>query len=270
MASRRRLTKEFKQEAVRFVLEKRVAMSQVARDLDLHVTMLRQWVRAQHADPTHAFPGEGQQKPEQAELTRLRREVATLRMERDILKSGRVLRQGVDVKFGVVVKHRATWPVEILCKALGVSRSGFYAWLVRPESAHAQADARIGADVRASFLLSDRTLGGRCHVRVDERGVAVRRRGHRSVCASRRRLVHAREHDGAARARCADHGGLASWRSPSAGPSLGPRQSIYERIVSTTAPRTRRDVQHESSRQRVGQFRDGALLLCRSKPSDSP
>ncbi len=59
MASRRRLTKEFKQEAVRFVLEKRVAMSQVARDLDLHVTMLRQWVRAQQADPTHAFPGEG-------------------------------------------------------------------------------------------------------------------------------------------------------------------------------------------------------------------
>ena len=86
MASRRRLTKEFKQEAVRFVLEQRVAMSQVARDLDLHVTMLRQWVRAQHADPTHAFPGEGQQKPEQAELTRLRREVATLRMERDILQ----------------------------------------------------------------------------------------------------------------------------------------------------------------------------------------
>ena len=36
MASRRRLTKEFKQEAVRFVLEQRVAMSQVARDLGLH------------------------------------------------------------------------------------------------------------------------------------------------------------------------------------------------------------------------------------------
>ena len=173
------------------------------------------------------------------------------------------------MKFGVVVKHRATWPVEILCKALGVSRSGFYAWLVRPESAHAQADARIGADVRASFLLSDRTLGGRCHVRVDERMVAVRRRGHRSVCASRRRLVHARAHDGAARDRCADHGGLASRRSPSAGPSFGPRQSIFEQIVSTTAPRTRRDVQYESGRQRVGQFRDGALLLRRSKPNVS-
>ena len=58
-------------------------MGQAARDLGLHVNSLRKWVREQAADPQHAFPGEGQQKPEAAELTRLRREVATLRMERD-------------------------------------------------------------------------------------------------------------------------------------------------------------------------------------------
>jgi transposase len=43
-------------------------------------------VRAHREDPAHAFPGEGQQKPEAAELTRLRREVTRLKMERDILK----------------------------------------------------------------------------------------------------------------------------------------------------------------------------------------
>jgi transposase len=43
-------------------------------------------VRAHREDPAHSFPGEGQQKPEAAELTRLRREVARLKMERDILK----------------------------------------------------------------------------------------------------------------------------------------------------------------------------------------
>jgi transposase len=38
------------------------------------------------ADPVHAFPGQGQMKPEQAEIERLKKEVAKLRTERDILK----------------------------------------------------------------------------------------------------------------------------------------------------------------------------------------
>ena len=38
------------------------------------------------ADPSHAFPGHGQVKPEQLEIDRLRREVAKLKAERDILK----------------------------------------------------------------------------------------------------------------------------------------------------------------------------------------
>ncbi len=65
------------------------------------------------------------------------------------------------MKFGFVVTHRAIWPVERICEALGVSRSGCYAWMVRPESAHAKADAIIGVDVRASFVLSDRAYGAR-------------------------------------------------------------------------------------------------------------
>jgi transposase len=47
---------------------------------------LRKWVRELAGDPQHAFPGQGQMKPEQAEIARLKKEVAKLRMERDILK----------------------------------------------------------------------------------------------------------------------------------------------------------------------------------------
>jgi putative transposase len=65
------------------------------------------------------------------------------------------------VKFGFVVKHRATWPVPVLCDALGVSRSGFYAWVRRAPSARSQRHAVVGAAVRASFLASDRTYGAR-------------------------------------------------------------------------------------------------------------
>ena len=65
------------------------------------------------------------------------------------------------MKFGFVAKHRGTWPVDMACEALGVSRSGFYAWLTRSPSVRARADVVIGAAVRASFLVSDRTYGAR-------------------------------------------------------------------------------------------------------------
>jgi transposase len=37
-------------------------------------------------DPQHSFPGQGQMKPEQLEISRLKREVTKLKAERDILK----------------------------------------------------------------------------------------------------------------------------------------------------------------------------------------
>ena len=86
MRARRKHSREFKVEAVRLVRERGVTVAQAARDLDVNQTLLRRWVQQFVADPKEAFPGQGQQKPEDAEITRLRREVARLKMERDILK----------------------------------------------------------------------------------------------------------------------------------------------------------------------------------------
>jgi len=83
---RRRFSREFKLEAVKLVGERGVTVAQAARDLDLHENVLRKWVRELSADPQHAFPGQGQMKPEQLEIERLRREVQKLKAERDILK----------------------------------------------------------------------------------------------------------------------------------------------------------------------------------------
>ena len=65
------------------------------------------------------------------------------------------------MKFAFVAKHRGIWPVRWMCEALGVSRSGFHAWLTRPPSKRAQTDEETGARVWASFLASDRTYGAR-------------------------------------------------------------------------------------------------------------
>ena len=66
--------------------ERSVSAAQAARDLDVHENVLRKWVKEFAADPQHAFPGQGQMKPEQQEIQRLRREVIRLKAERDILK----------------------------------------------------------------------------------------------------------------------------------------------------------------------------------------
>tara|TARA_R110000796_G_scaffold127586_1_gene242928 strand:+ start:306 stop:1163 length:858 start_codon:yes stop_codon:yes gene_type:complete len=63
--------------------------------------------------------------------------------------------------FGFIAKHRGIWPISWMCEALDVSRSGFHAWLIRPPSTRTGSDDVLGARVRASFLLSDRTYGAR-------------------------------------------------------------------------------------------------------------
>lgn len=86
MQKRRKFSRAFKLEAVRLVKARGVSVAQAARDLDLHENVLRKWIREVSADPQQAFPGQGQMKPEQLEIARLRKEVAQLKAARDILK----------------------------------------------------------------------------------------------------------------------------------------------------------------------------------------
>ena len=65
------------------------------------------------------------------------------------------------MKFEFVAKHRGAWPVNLMCEALGVSRSGYYAWLDRPRSRRCLDDEVLGAQVRSSFIASDRVYGAR-------------------------------------------------------------------------------------------------------------
>lgn len=84
---RRKFTKEFKFEAVKLVTERGVAVAQAARDLDFAESLLRRWMREATTAPVTAFPGNGQQRAELAEIAALKKEVAKLKAERDILKN---------------------------------------------------------------------------------------------------------------------------------------------------------------------------------------
>jgi transposase len=81
---RRRFTDEFKAGAVRLVLDEGKTIAVVARDLGLVASVVRTWVVRARADRSGGKTG--LTTDERAEMAALRKEVRTLRMERDILK----------------------------------------------------------------------------------------------------------------------------------------------------------------------------------------
>jgi len=88
--TRRQFTQEFKLEAVRLVQLGDRRVSEVARELGIRADMLRQWRRQAEGRAGQSagdvFPGNGKLPSQDDEIRRLRREVAVLREERDILK----------------------------------------------------------------------------------------------------------------------------------------------------------------------------------------
>ena len=83
MATRRKFDEAFREGAVRIVLETGKPIAQVARELGIHDGTLGNWVAVERRRRV----GDGRLgEDERAELVRLRREVAELTMERDVLK----------------------------------------------------------------------------------------------------------------------------------------------------------------------------------------
>lgn len=82
---RRNFTDEFKAGAVRLVLDEGKSVTRVAKDLDLTPSALSQWVERARADRGVSTRGTLTTE-EKEELSRLRKEVRELRLEREILK----------------------------------------------------------------------------------------------------------------------------------------------------------------------------------------
>jgi len=84
--SYRTFDKDFKVNAVKLVLEGSRSMTKVATELGISPNTLTNWKKDYLKDKENSFPGKGYQKPDDAELTRLRRQLARVTQERDILK----------------------------------------------------------------------------------------------------------------------------------------------------------------------------------------
>lgn len=84
---RREFSREFKQEAVRRI-ELGQTIAAVARELDVRGDMLRRWRRELTAAPTpeEAFRGHGKLTSQDEEIRQLKRQLALVTEEREILK----------------------------------------------------------------------------------------------------------------------------------------------------------------------------------------
>ena len=89
---RRSYTKAFKIEAVALAQKREKPVSQIAKDLGIHESVLRRWIQqTQESAGTGlpSFPGHG--RPRDAELTRLRKENKALKEANEILKKAALI-----------------------------------------------------------------------------------------------------------------------------------------------------------------------------------
>ena len=141
------------------------------------------------------------------------------------------------MRFALIDGAKAEFPVHRLCRVLGVSQSGYFAWRVRPACRRQRDDMVLLAHVRSAFALSNSTYGSpRMTRELRDSGLTV---GRRRIA----RLMR-------------DNGACRLGRS---GGSSGPRTAI-------TLGRSRRTCLIRTSRQQ-GPTRSGAPTSPTSGPA---
>jgi len=76
-----------------------------------------------------------------------------------------------------VSDHQADYPIATMCQLLGVSSSGYYAWVKRQPSQRSETDAALIAEIRAAHAASRGTYGApRVHAELRDEGIRVGRK----------------------------------------------------------------------------------------------
>jgi transposase InsO family protein len=97
-------------------------------------------------------------------------------------------------KYQFVAAHASEYPVTLLCRVLGLARSGYYAWRVCSHSARQECDQQLTSQIQTIFTDSRRTYGSpRIHAELQAQGIRTARKRvarlmrHAQLCARPRR-----------------------------------------------------------------------------------
>ncbi|MFD5514379.1 IS3 family transposase, partial [Streptomyces sp. NPDC127051] len=168
MAPPSKYTPEFREEAVQIALRSSKTISETAREIELNPETLRGWVK-KYQKQNEPAAGTPLTLDERARLKEQERRIRELEMENAFLKKAAgVLREGSPVasKYEFIETMRldtaeCAHSVEFMCERLDVSRSGYYEWRDRPDSATAQRREELKLLIKKAFSMSDSTYGYR-------------------------------------------------------------------------------------------------------------
>jgi transposase len=79
-------TREFKTKVVQLITGGGASPAQVAKDMEIELEMLYQWIKELSAKPEEVFPGKGNLTSDAEVIRKLRREVERLKKENELLK----------------------------------------------------------------------------------------------------------------------------------------------------------------------------------------
>ncbi|WP_458733052.1 IS3 family transposase [Sphingobium xenophagum] len=146
---------EFKRDAVAQITERGYPVAEVSQRLGVSQHSLYAWKR----QLAKVVSGDASKD---AEIRQLKRELARVTEERDILKkANRVFRLRCKVRYAFIAEHRDRFGVRAMCRCLAVQPSGFYAWQKSPLSQRAREDARQTELLRRAWNDSGKGYGYR-------------------------------------------------------------------------------------------------------------
>lgn len=178
MERRKQYTEEFRHEVLRMAENTEKPIRELEMDLGLSQGLIRQWQQRYRADEATATLRPISEREAEAEIRRLKRELEIVTQERDILKKAIQVfsREQPPMKYWFIESHWAVCPVGRMCRVLGVSRSGYYAWREHPLSERKQSNTRLLLYIRAVYHESRRTYGSRrVYHKLREQGIPCSR-----------------------------------------------------------------------------------------------